>query len=242
MRARAPHGRFARVAVWALVGCVGVPSVVRATSDVTCPDGAREAAVAAVREAFSAQADVTLTDVTCERAPSAGRVAAAVAEPASRTDGPVRFVLYAAGDPVRQRAGRLTAVVQVSAPHVRTAVPVAARTAIDPATLTTRIGPVGRVPFGSLVELGDLTHTRLRRSLPADAVLTTVVVQRAALVRSGGGVVTIARVHGVEVRGRAVAAQDGDIGDLVIVVNPDSRKRLRGRVVAEGLVEVIDVS
>lgn len=198
--------------------------------------------MAAVREAFGVQADVTLTHVTCERAPSAGRVLAAVAEPASRTDGPVRFVLYAAGEPVRQRAGRLTAVVQVSAPHVRTAVPVAARTALDLDLLTTRTGPVGRVPFGSLVALGDLDHTRLRRPLPADAVLTTAVVQRAAPVRSGSGVVTIARVHGVEVRGRAVAAQDGDIGDLVIVVNPDSRKRLRGRVVADALVEVLHVS
>ena len=228
---------------WALVVCAGVPAVARASAlDLTCPDGAREAAVAAVRDAFGPQAVVALTDVACERAPSAGRVEAAVAEPASRTDGPVRFVLYSAGNPVRSRAGRLTAVVHVSAPHVRTAVPIAARTPIDPAMLATRNGPVGRVPFGSLVELADLGHTRLRRPMPADAVLTRAVVERTALVRSGVGVVTIARVHGVEVRGRAVAAQDGDMGDLVIVVNPDSRKRLRGRVVADALVEVLDVS
>jgi flagella basal body P-ring formation protein FlgA len=51
-------------------------------------------------------------------------------------------------------------------------------------------------------------------------------------------VVTVAREGGLEVRGRAVAAQSGELGRTVIVVNPDSRKRLYGRVVAEGVVEV----
>jgi flagella basal body P-ring formation protein FlgA len=49
----------------------------------------------------------------------------------------------------------------------------------------------------------------------------------------------VARVGGLEVRGRAIAFQSGSAGDTVIVVNPDSRKRLRGRVIGPALVEVL---
>jgi flagella basal body P-ring formation protein FlgA len=51
-------------------------------------------------------------------------------------------------------------------------------------------------------------------------------------------VATIARVEGLEIRSRAVATQSGELGDVIWVVNPDSRKRLRARVVGPGLVEV----
>ena len=67
-------------------------------------------------------------------------------------------------------------------------------------------------------------------------------IERVALVRSGRDVVTLARIEGLEVRGRAVAVQSGDLGEVVLVVNPDSRKRLRGRVVGPALVEVLHVS
>jgi flagella basal body P-ring formation protein FlgA len=197
---------------------------------------------AAVREAFGQEAAVTLADASCDRTPFVGRVDAAVPEPGSRTDGPVRFVLYGEGESGRTRVGRLTAVVRVTAPHVRTLLSLATRAPLDSTTVVARTGHIGRVLFGALVTVNDLASARLRRPLLADAVVTRTVVERPALVRSGGDVVTVARVQGVEVRGRAIAAQNGDLGDVVIVVNTDSRKRLRGRVVADAVVEVLDVS
>jgi flagella basal body P-ring formation protein FlgA len=52
-------------------------------------------------------------------------------------------------------------------------------------------------------------------------------------------VVTVARIGALEIRGRAIAAQSGSLGETVIVVNPESRKRLRGRIVADATVEVM---
>ena len=56
---------------------------------------------------------------------------------------------------------------------------------------------------------------------------------------AGGRACLQARIGAVEVRGRAIAAQSGGLGETVIVVNPDSRKRLRARIVADATVEVI---
>lgn len=191
---------------------------------------------------FGEAADVTLTRVVCEVAPAATRADEAVPEPGSRSDGPVRFVLYVTEGAARVRAGRLTAVVAVSAPHVRTVAAQPARTRIERDMVAARHGSVGRVAFGRLPTYDEVVGQQLRRAATADAVLTTAAIERTALVRSGGEVVTVARVDGLEVRGRAVAAQSGDLGDIVIVVNPDSRKRLRGRVVAPATVEVLHVS
>lgn len=208
----------------------------------SCPAGAEEAAVAGVRAVFGEAADVTLTGVVCEAAAAATRADEAVPEPGSRSGGPVRFVLYATEGATRVRAGRLTAVVAVSAPHVRTVAAQPARTRIARDMVTVRHASVGRVPFGPLPTCDEVVGQQLRRAATPDAVLTMAAIERTAIVRSGGEVVTVARVEGLEVRGRAVAAQSGDLGDVVIVVNPDSRKRLRGRVVAPATVEVLHVS
>lgn len=228
-----------RVAAAALLLVAGGPVSAGARS---CPAGAEHAAVAGVRSVFGAAADVTLTEVVCETAPAATRADEAVPEPGSRSDGPVRFVLYATEGTSRVRAGRLTAVVAVSVPHVRTVAAQPARARLAGDMIAVRHGSVGRVPFGLLPTFEEVVGQQLRRAAAADAVLTMAALARAALVRSGGEVVTVARVDGLEVRGRAVAAQSGDLGDIVIVVNPDSRKRLRGRVVAPATVEVLHVS
>lgn len=218
---------------------VAAPAVTHTEMSHACPVGAEDAAAAAVRSHFGEAARVTLSDVACVSSPGVRQSDAAVPEPGSRTEGPVRFVLYADGADGRARVGRLTAVVRVSALHVRTTRALPARTALGADSVAVQDGPIGRVPFGAVVDVDTALDGRLKRSVPAGAVLTRAVVEYPALVRSGRQVVTVARLHSVEVRGRAVAAQDGDLGDIVLVVNPDSRRRLRGRVVGEALVEVL---
>lgn len=207
-----------------------------------CGADAEDAARVAVREAFSDEVEVLLSDISCERVQGERAVEQAVAEPGSRTAGPVRFVLHGRRGTARVRLGRLTAVVQVRAPHARARVALASGTVLDASLVTTVTDLVGRVPFGTLVAQREIVGARVKRPVALGAVLTTTVIERPALVRSGADVVTVARVSGVEVRGRAVAAQSGGLGDVVLVINPDSRKRLRGRVIEEGTVEVMHVS
>lgn len=227
-----------------LVGCLLVVTVTLTAGrgPDTCGPDAEEAARVAVREAFGSEVEVFLSDASCEHVEARGVIEHAVAEPGSRTDGPVRFVLLGRRGDRRVRLGRLAAVVQVRAPHARARLALASGTVLDDSLVTTATDLVGRVTFGTLVTPGEISGAQVKRPVAADAVLTTTVVVRPAPVRSGADVVTVARVSGVEVRGRAVAAQSGRLGDIVLVVNPDSRKRLRGRVVAEGTVEVMHVS
>lgn len=224
----------------ALVALAG--NVHAARADATCLPGAIDAADAAVKAVFGDAADVTFDDVSCAVTAGATRVDAAVAEPGSRTDGPVRFVLYADTGDGRARVGRLTAAVTVVAPHVRTRHALDARAVVGGMDVVAARGPIGRVRFAELPQLVDVDGATMRRPLPDDAVITASSIAPVALVQSGAEVVTVARVEGVEVRGRAVAAQSGHRGEIVIVVNPDSRKRLRGRVLGDALVEVLHVS
>ncbi len=201
-----------------------------------------EAAVAvatdAVRDAFGGDADVTLDGPVLSIVPGADAIAVAVPEPTSRTGGRVRFVLYDDREP-RRRVGRLTADVRVAAPHLR------ARQAIRPATVLTPDlveqvrADIGRQPFDVLPTLAQAADASTRGALREGDVVTTVALAIRPLVASGDEVVTVARVGALEVRGRAIAAQSGALGDTVIVVNPDSRRRLRGRVVGDDVVEVL---
>jgi flagella basal body P-ring formation protein FlgA len=50
----------------------------------------------------------------------------------------------------------------------------------------------------------------------------------------------VAAAATVEVTAMFVAADGGAVGDVIRVVNPDTRRYLRGRVRDDGLVEVID--
>jgi len=60
------------------------------------------------------------------------------------------------------------------------------------------------------------------------------------LVRAGDRVRAVARVGGVEAVVIAIAEQSGSAQQVIRVVNPDSRRAIRARVVAPGEVEVVN--
>ncbi|HTV03537.1 MAG TPA: flagellar basal body P-ring formation chaperone FlgA [Luteitalea sp.] len=203
-------------------------------------DAAMAAARQAVAGAFGDDAvEVTLARPVLSMAPDAMAPTSAVPEPGSRSGGLVRFVLYAAGAEAPRRVGRLTADVRVVAAHVRARAAVAARVTPSPDMVDAVREDIGRQPFMALPTLAAVTTSTTRRSLMAGEVITTTALTVPAAVTSGDEVVTVARISGIEVRSRAIASQSGVPGDTVILVNPDSRKRLRGRVVGPALVEVL---
>jgi len=221
------------IAIWL---AVAAPARAQSPADV---DAAVAVATQAVREAFGGDADVTLSAPVLSLARAAARIGKAVAEPSSRTSGPVRFVLYAAGDGAPPRLGRLTARVDVRAPHLRARQRVAAHVAVRPADVEVVRDDIGRQMFAVLPTIDTLAGAVTRKALMPNEVVSPLVLVTRSLVTSGDEVVTVARVGSVEVRGRAIAAQSGKLGETVIVINPDSRKRLRARVVADSRVEVM---
>lgn len=218
---------------------VAAPARAQARADV---DAAVTVAAAAVRDVFGSDAEVTLSEPVLSLSTDAASVGRAVPEPSSRTAGPVRFVLYAPGDGPARRIGRLTARVDVAATHVRARQRVGVRDVIGADDVEIVRGDIGRQAFGILPTIEAVTGVSTRKALVAGEVVTPLALVVREMVTSGKEVVTVARIGTIEVRGRAIAAQSGGLGETVIVVNPDSRKRLRARVVADATVEVIHVS
>ena len=216
------------------------PAAAQATS--TDVEAAVTAAAQAVREAFGGDADVQITAPVLTLVPGAGAIVRAVPEPSSRTGGPVRFVLYGDELAAPARIGRLGAEVRVTSLHVRARQRVPVGEPLTTDVIEAVRADVGRQPLAPLPSLEALRGLTTRKTLQPGEVITRVAAVVPALVNSGDEVVTIARVGALEVRGRAIAAQSGSLGATVIVVNPDSKKRLRARVVAEALVEVLHAS
>lgn len=102
------------------------------------------------------------------------------------------------------------------------------------------IDEVGRVPLKPVPRV--IPGMRALRDIRGGDMLVARMFTALALVKAGDEVVTRASVGGVEVTGRAIAAQNGQFGRIIRVVNPDSGKRLRGRVIGEREVEVFHES
>ena len=84
-----------------------------------------------------------------------------------------------------------------------------------------------------------LVGTRAVRALAAREVVTARIARIPPAVRSGDRVVVRASLGGVEMTGVATAQQTGGIGDVIRLVNQDSRRALRGRITGKGEVEVV---
>ncbi|MBA2356518.1 MAG: hypothetical protein H0V80_17850, partial [Acidobacteria bacterium] len=88
------------------------------------------AAITAVRTAIGGGAEVTVTNPVLSVVAGNDHIDLAVAEPGSRTAGPIRFVLYTGTGAARRRAGRLAVDVRVSAPLLRATTALRAGSAI----------------------------------------------------------------------------------------------------------------
>jgi flagella basal body P-ring formation protein FlgA len=194
---------------------------------------------AAIRAAISARlgapADVSVTDLRVRLLGSGDRGSLVAApEPASRLGGQVRFALqYADG----RAAGQATARVSAAATHLRAARDLPRGVILGAEDVERVTDDLGGVPLRPLPQ--DVLGARVLLPMPAGSVVTPTAVAVPPLVRSGDNVVTRVRVPGIEVRGRAVASQDGNLGEIIRAVNPDSRRPLKVRVIARGEVEVV---
>lgn len=155
-------------------------------------------------------------------------------DPGARLGKPMRFVM-------KPQAGRpVLAVVVADVVFDR---PVATRAlARGEVVRDTDIVMARAVVTGSPLRrwpaVRDLQGGRARRPIAAGAVVepSHVIVRRA--VEPGDPVTVVAMAGAAEVTAQLTAADGGDPGDVVRVVNPDTRRDLRARVIERGRVEV----
>ena len=173
----------------------------------------------------------------------------ATPEPGARLGRATRFTLHYEAAAVfgftpgqarpAKPAGYAIATVFVSAAHVRPLRPLARGEAIEASDIENRTGDVGAVMIQRLPERDEVVGAMPLRDLMAGEVVTRSVVAARPYVQSGDLVVVRAAVEGVIVEGRAVAEQTGGQGDIVLVVNKESRRTFKARVVGPGQVEVV---
>jgi flagella basal body P-ring formation protein FlgA len=202
----------------------------------------RAAIADAVHQRMGETAVVTIDVQSIDGALGTGPLLA-TPEPGARTGRVIVFALsgQAVGRSLR-RIGSATAQLTVVAPHAVAQRALSRGTILAAADIADGAGPVVDVPLRALVLPDALSGARLTRDVASGAVLSGDVVQPVPLVRSGDVVVVRTRINGIEAEGRAIASQNGVAGEVIRLVNPDSRRTLRGRVVSAGEVEVIHES
>jgi len=208
----------------------------------------RTAIAVAVRTRVGEEAAVRVTALSVVLAPGSGHGALCAApEPGSRLGRPMRFTLTRAAQPAcpvtgtRQprgvRAGEATATVRVVARHARAAQAIARGQELREGDLILVVDDVGEGPLRRLPQ--DLLGARALRAIEAGAILTATMVAPVPLVRSGDEVRTRVRVGAMEAVGLTVAQQTGQLGDVIRVINRNSHRALRGRIVGPQEIEVI---
>lgn len=206
------------------------------------PDPVRveEAIAAAVRARMGADAEVVLSqlEVIGERDVA---FLEAVPEPDARAGERVRFRLIGSdGAGLGARTvGSASAVLSVQVEHVRARTLVARGRELGDADVESSQDVVERVPLKRLPRLAEVAGARALVNLAPGEVVTRTAVTARPAVRSGQVVRATARVGSLEVTASLVAVQDGAPGAVIRVVNKDSRRELRARVLAPGVVEVM---
>jgi flagella basal body P-ring formation protein FlgA len=189
---------------------------------------------------MGADAEVGIEQVGRVQQPQAA-VEDAVLDPGAKLGVPTRFLFRGRrpqGGQGLAPIGGATVVLRVTIDHAHTTRAVRRGEVLTAADVVTARHALERGPLRPLPTLEDASDARVLRDLPGDACLTASVMVPEPVVRKGAEVVAVMRSAGVEVRAQVVAADSGQRGALIRVVNPESRRTFRARIVSRGLVEI----
>ena len=107
---------------------------------------------------------------------------------------------------------------------------------VDDLSLEERdVAPLGAMPLGSDV---DVTTRRLRRALAVNRIVLRGAVEDVPPISQGEDVAVRVHSGAVEIQTRAVALQDGRLGELVKLENPTSHATFTAQVIGEQQVLV----
>lgn len=199
-----------------------------------------EAIIETVQSRMGDDAEVVLSDLRVTGGESYAFLQA-VPDPDARVGERVHFRLLGSegrGEAART-IGHASAVVAVNVEHVRAKELVARGRDVADSDLETAHGPLIGVPLRRLPRWVEVSGSRALVNLAPGEVITRSAVTIRPAVKSGQVVRAIARVGGLEVTAALVAVQDGVPGSVIRVVNRESRRELRARVLESGVVEVI---
>jgi flagella basal body P-ring formation protein FlgA len=178
---------------------------------------------------------LTIDVMDCEVTTNAS-IDAAIAEPGGRFGKPMRWRLMEG----RQPRGWATVVVSGDVAHVRAVRAITSGAVLQASDVEITRSELSDMPLERLPALDAVVGARVLRDVVKDEVITVRVARIPPAVRSGDRVVVQSTVGRVQVTGVATAQQSGEVGDVIRLLNPESRHTLRARVTGRGAVEVIN--
>jgi flagella basal body P-ring formation protein FlgA len=227
-----------RVAAVVLAWAVALPTAL--FGEPSIEPRVEAAIMAAVRDRMGPEATVGvgLADLSVP-ADVTGELAV-VPAPDARIGGLVDFtVIGTGGDGRARQIGRARAMVWVVVPHARATRLLSRGTVLAEGDVTAVTAEPGRVPLKRLPRAEAFIGSTARRDLAAGEVLTSQSAPPAPDVRAGDQVQALLSVGAVVVTANLTAVDSGTTGAMVRVVNRDSRRELRARVLGPGMVEVL---
>jgi flagella basal body P-ring formation protein FlgA len=207
-----------------------------AMSGQTSDQPVREAIAAAVRGRIGAAASIAVDSLTIE-GDVAEQAIQAVPDPGSKLGGIMRFTLRTGSQ--RTRSASATARVRVSVEHVHAARNLDRGVEMGDGDVIAVMHEISSGALRALPSLQVALHARTVRPIAQDACITAAAIAALPAVRGGNEVVAVARIGDVEATATMTAAESGDAGAVIRVVNRQSKRALKARVVSAGLVEII---
>ena len=156
-------------------------------------------------------------------------------DPAAVLGKPIRFTLV----PERGAAIPLVATLDVVADHATARQPIGRGHTLMAEDVEPRRALLSGVPLRPLATAAMLTGGRALRPIAGGAVVLTTFVAMRRAIEPGDRVMVVAVSGPVEVSATFLAADGGPVGATIRVLNPETRKLIRGRIVGDGLVEVM---
>lgn len=205
-------------------------------------DQVRAAIVAAVRQRMGSDIDVAVDSLVVQVAPGSA-VIEAVPEPTARLEGNIRFILRWAGTGRSGarviRAGAAVARLRVTTAHAHTASLLVRGAEVGDDDVVNVRHEIVSGPLKPWPTVADAIGSKTLRDLPPDACIVRGAIADRPDVRTGQEVLAISTITGVTASAQMVAAESGDAGSVIRVVNQQSRRALKARIVSPGLVEIL---
>lgn len=227
-----------------LVLCLAVliaaaPFSGRPAADTLLAAPALDAITGAVRARMGSSAEVTVAAVKETAAIPA--FDEAVLAPGGRLELPVRVWFRGRKDGATRGLATVAAVtvrLEVSVEHAHAAHAVTHGRTLGAADVIAVRHAIARGPLRRLPTAAEVEGATALRDLPEGACLTAAMVSSPPAIVAGAEVVAVVRSGEVEVRATLEALDSGPVGARIRVMNPETRRTVRARVVSKGLVEI----
>jgi len=207
-----------------------------------CDGAVSRAIVEALTNRMGSSVRVEVKELSSCAVDEAAAPIVATPAPGSRLGRPIRFAISERVNGPRRterHAGEAVASVGVSGPFVRALNALARGDVFEAGDVDTAVGEIADGFVRPLPRAEAVVGARAARAIAAGEVVAVAAIVAVPLVKSGDRVRAVVRTPEIEVESVAVATQNGTLDQVIRVVNPETKRAIRARVVGDKEVEVV---